>query len=54
MQVPLLRLQCGANSYDWGKVGHDSKVAKLAAATPDEGFCIEADKPYAEVSVDGA
>lgn len=50
MQVPLIRLQCGANSYDWGKIGNDSFVARLAAATPSDGFSIQADKPYAEVS----
>ncbi|KPI34730.1 Mannose-6-phosphate isomerase [Cyphellophora attinorum] len=49
MQVPLLRLQCGCNSYDWGKVGEDSAAAKYASATPSEGFSIQEDKPYAEL-----
>jgi len=49
MQVPLIRLQCGVNSYDWGKVGKDSAAAKFAAATPADGFSIKEDKPYAEV-----
>ncbi|OAA65824.1 Mannose-6-phosphate isomerase [Niveomyces insectorum RCEF 264] len=49
MQIPLLRLQCGVNSYDWGKKGADSAAAKFAAVTPAEGFSIEADKPYAEL-----
>lgn len=48
MQVPLIRLQCGANSYDWGKVGKESAVAKFAAATAID-FSIQDDKPYAEV-----
>jgi mannose-6-phosphate isomerase len=48
MQVPLIRLQCGANSYDWGKVGKESAVAKFAAATASD-FSIQEDKPYAEV-----
>lgn len=49
MQVPLIRLQCGANSYDWGKVGSDSAAAKFAAATPTADFSIQENKPYAEV-----
>lgn len=50
MQVPLIRLQCGVNSYDWGKVGNDSAAAKFAAATPADDFSIQEEKPYAEVS----
>jgi len=49
MQVPLIRLQCGANSYDWGKKGNDSVVARFAAVTPSADFSIQADTPYAEV-----
>ncbi|KAL2071045.1 hypothetical protein VTL71DRAFT_12280 [Oculimacula yallundae] len=49
MQVPLFRLQCGVNSYDWGKVGKDSAAAKFAAATPADDFSIQEDKPYAEL-----
>ncbi|ERF76894.1 Mannose-6-phosphate isomerase [Endocarpon pusillum Z07020] len=49
MQVPLIRLQCGVNSYDWGKKGKDSAAAKYALATPPDGFSIEEEKPYAEV-----
>jgi mannose-6-phosphate isomerase len=48
MQVPLIRLQCGVNSYDWGKIGRDSAAATFAAATPSD-FSIQEDKPYAEV-----
>jgi mannose-6-phosphate isomerase len=51
MQVPLIRLQCGVNSYDWGKVGKDSAAAKFAAATPADDFSIQEDKPYAEVHI---
>jgi mannose-6-phosphate isomerase len=51
MQVPLIRLQCGANSYDWGKKGSDSAAAKFAAATPTDDFSIQEDKPYAEVYI---
>ncbi|OGE56428.1 hypothetical protein PENARI_c003G00225 [Penicillium arizonense] len=49
MQVPLLRLQCGVNSYDWGKVGQESTAAKYAATTAAPDFAIEAEKPYAEL-----
>ncbi|ESZ98190.1 mannose-6-phosphate isomerase, class I [Sclerotinia borealis F-4128] len=49
MQVPLIRLQCGVNSYDWGKVGSDSAAAKFAAATPSNDFSIQEKKPYAEL-----
>ncbi|KGO75257.1 Mannose-6-phosphate isomerase [Penicillium italicum] len=49
MQVPLLRLQCGVNSYDWGKVGQESAAAKYAATTAAPDFSIEANKPYAEL-----
>lgn len=48
MQVPLIRLQCGVNSYDWGKVGKESAAARFAAATASD-FSIQEDKPYAEV-----
>ncbi|KAI9680691.1 MAG: Mannose-6-phosphate isomerase [Caeruleum heppii] len=49
MQVPLIRLQCGVNSYDWGKVGRESAAAKFAAATPSDDFSIQEEKPYAEL-----
>ncbi|KAM5472354.1 Mannose-6-phosphate isomerase [Microsporum audouinii] len=49
MQVPLFRLQCGVNSYGWGKVGSESAAARYAAATPVDGFSVEPDKPYAEL-----
>ncbi|CAM1509394.1 Fc.00g031330.m01.CDS01 [Cosmosporella sp. VM-42] len=49
MQVPLLRLQCGVNSYEWGKKGNDSAAARFAAATPSTDLEIQSDKPYAEL-----
>ncbi|KAE8449906.1 Mannose-6-phosphate isomerase [Mollisiaceae sp. DMI_Dod_QoI] len=49
MQIPLIRLQCGVNSYDWGKIGKDSAAATFAAATPGDDFSIQEDKPYAEL-----
>src|SRR5262249_54715495 len=51
MQVPLLRLQCGVNSYEWGKKGNTSAAARFAAATPSSDLTIQDDKPYAEVSL---
>ncbi|OLN87072.1 Mannose-6-phosphate isomerase 1 [Colletotrichum chlorophyti] len=49
LQVPLFRLQCGVNSYEWGKKGEESAAARFAATTPAEGFTIQSDKPYAEL-----
>ncbi|KAM0420934.1 hypothetical protein ACHAPT_011324 [Fusarium lateritium] len=49
MQVPLLRLQCGVNSYAWGKKGNESAAARFAAATPSDDLKIESDTPYAEL-----
>ncbi|KAK2764396.1 Mannose-6-phosphate isomerase [Arachnomyces sp. PD_36] len=49
MQVPLFRLQCGVNSYDWGKIGQESAAARFANTTPASGFSIEEAKPYAEL-----
>ncbi|KAJ6109294.1 hypothetical protein N7486_001528 [Penicillium sp. IBT 16267x] len=49
MQIPLLRLQCGVNSYDWGKVGETSAAARYAATTAGQDFAIESEKPYAEL-----
>ncbi|KAF7560628.1 hypothetical protein G7046_g3496 [Stylonectria norvegica] len=49
MQVPLMRLQCGVNSYEWGKIGHESAAARFAAATPSSDLTIQDDKPYAEL-----
>jgi len=44
-----LRLACGCNSYDWGKIGKTSAAAKYAAATEANKFEIKDDKPYAEL-----
>ncbi|KAI1490230.1 mannose-6-phosphate isomerase [Biscogniauxia mediterranea] len=49
LPVPLYRLQCGVNSYDWGKVGSESAAARFAAATPSDTLSIQSDKPYAEL-----
>ncbi|KAK1830870.1 mannose-6-phosphate isomerase [Podospora conica] len=49
MQVPLIRLQCGVNSYDWGKKGQASAAARFASATPSPDFSIQDDRPYAEL-----
>lgn len=49
MQVPLIRLQCGINTYDWGKKGNHSAAARFASATPAPDFSVQQDQPYAEV-----
>ncbi|KAI9787011.1 MAG: Mannose-6-phosphate isomerase [Peltula sp. TS41687] len=49
LPVPLIRLQCGVNSYDWGKIGNESAAAKFASATPSNNLSIQEDKPYAEL-----
>ncbi|KAH6603730.1 mannose-6-phosphate isomerase [Trichoderma cornu-damae] len=49
MQIPLIRLQCGVNSYEWGKIGSESAAARFAAATPSGDLSIQSDKPYAEL-----
>lgn len=49
LPVPLYQLQCGTNSYDWGKIGGDSAAARFAAATKESYFKIEEGKPYAEL-----
>lgn len=47
-QAPVFRLDYKVQSYDWGKVGSSSKVAKFAASSP--GFDVDENRPYAEVS----
>lgn len=49
LPVPLIRLQCGVNSYEWGKTGSESAAARFAATTPADGFEVKTDQPYAEV-----
>ncbi|EGY21084.1 hypothetical protein VD0002_g4696 [Verticillium dahliae] len=49
LPVPLIRLQCGVNSYEWGKTGSESAAARFAATTPADGFEVKTDQPYAEL-----
>lgn len=44
----LVKLQCGVQSYDWGKLGSSSAVARFAKAA-DPSFSIDESKPYAEL-----
>ncbi|TPX32967.1 mannose-6-phosphate isomerase [Synchytrium microbalum] len=44
---PIARLQYEVQSYDWGKVGGESKVATLA--TSSDSFVLKPDTPYAEL-----
>ncbi|KAI1319795.1 Mannose-6-phosphate isomerase [Mortierella claussenii] len=46
-QPPVFRLDCKAQSYDWGKIGSSSKVAKFVASTP--GYTVDESRPYAEL-----
>ena len=36
-------------NYPWGKTGKNSIAARLCAGTPDTGFEIQDDQPYAEM-----
>ncbi|GAA5855858.1 hypothetical protein JCM9279_003342 [Rhodotorula babjevae] len=48
MSSTVFELVCGAQSYDWGKLGKDgSKVSHFAQGLPN--FSYDADKPYAEL-----
>ncbi|KAG0322540.1 Mannose-6-phosphate isomerase [Dissophora globulifera] len=46
-QPAIFRLDCKAQSYDWGKIGQSSAVAKFALASP--GFQFDEKRPYAEL-----
>ncbi|XP_013193955.1 mannose-6-phosphate isomerase [Amyelois transitella] len=43
-----MELQCKVQTYDWGKVGSESTVAKLVASG-DQNFVVESSTPYAEL-----
>lgn len=45
-----VRLECAIKSYQWGKIGSESKVAQFAKAGAQE-FTIEEGNTYAEVSL---
>ena len=42
-------LQCSVQTYEWGRVGADSTVARFAQSG-DPSFKLDANKPYAEVN----
>ncbi|KAG9091664.1 Mannose-6-phosphate isomerase [Ceratobasidium sp. 370] len=44
---PVFRLIAGANSYEWGKLGQNSKAGQYARADPE--FKLQDDKPYSEL-----
>lgn len=44
----LVKLQCGVQSYDWGKLGQSSAVAQFSSAA-NPSFNASEDKPYAEL-----
>jgi hypothetical protein len=45
---PVFPLSCGVQTYDWGKVGSNSKAAVYGQVS-SPGFEIDEKKPYAEV-----
>lgn len=48
----MYRLQCKAQNYAWGKIGHDSLVAQLLAANPStipSTPIMDPNRPYAEL-----
>ncbi|KAL8823360.1 MAG: hypothetical protein Q9191_005925 [Dirinaria sp. TL-2023a] len=45
----VFQLQCSCNNYPWGKTGKESLAAQLCAGTPNTGFQIQDDQPYAEM-----
>lgn len=46
MPVPVYRLEAKTQSYDWGKLGNESKVALYATQS---GVEVDPTKPYAEL-----
>ncbi|EIW74209.1 mannose-6-phosphate isomerase [Coniophora puteana RWD-64-598 SS2] len=46
---PVFRIAPTSQSYDWGKVGEDSKVAQLSAGAGIPGFTVKQSTPYAEL-----
>eukprot|EP00842_Homolaphlyctis_polyrhiza_P000167 jgi/Hompol1/1150/HPOL_004469-RA len=47
MTASIVRIACKTQPYEWGKIGHSSMAAQLAAATP--GFVPSESTPYAEL-----
>lgn len=45
--MSVFQLSAGAQLYDWGKIGLDSKVAQFSQCSPD--FKLDPEKPYAEL-----
>ncbi|KAI5952314.1 PMI1 [Candida jiufengensis] len=48
MSEKLIRLQCGYQNYDWGKIGSSSAVAQFVKNS-DPSISIDESKPYAEL-----
>ena len=44
----MFALSCASQNYAWGRLGEDSIIAKLKAAS-DPSFALEPTKPYAEL-----
>ncbi|VVC88496.1 unnamed protein product [Leptidea sinapis] len=43
-----MELRCKVQNYDWGKLGHESTIAKLLSSA-DSSFNIDPARPYAEL-----
>lgn len=48
LKCAVFALKCGVQTYDWGKHGATSEVARLAHGA-DKDFKVDANTPYAEV-----
>lgn len=48
--ISVFKLKCSIQQYKWGRIGHESEVARLLS---EAGSDLEVDRnaPYAEVSV---
>jgi mannose-6-phosphate isomerase len=43
----IVKLRCAVKNYDWGQIGKDSHVARLAETNSDEE--VDPTRPYAEL-----
>lgn len=50
MAAAVFPIDPTVQSYDWGKIGLDSKVAQFAYASKAADFKLDEKAPYAEVS----
>lgn len=48
-----MELLGNVKTYEWGKVGSNSKVAQLAQLNAGDGFKLDEKQPYSELWVNG-